>query len=171
MPTIFSHAVAGAALAHAIGPKRAKIVAVAGASAMLPDADALLHFAGVPYASAFGHRGFTHSIAFAALWATLLTYFWFRSENQRLWIGLVFFAATLSHPLLDMFTSGGLGCALLSPFSFDRLFFPWRPIAVAPIGTHGLLGPRGITLLQSELRWVWLPSLVVVGASWLARRR
>lgn len=171
MPTIFSHAVAGAALAKAIGPKRAKIVAVAGASAMLPDADALLHFAGVPYASTFGHRGFTHSIAFALLWATLLTYVWFRSESQRLWIALVFFVATVSHPLLDMFTNGGLGCALFSPFSLDRLFFPWRPIAVAPIGTRGLLGPRGVTLLLSELQWVWLPSAVIVAASWAARRR
>jgi inner membrane protein len=39
-----------------------------------------------------------------------------------------------SHPLLDVLTDGGLGCALLWPFDAQRYFAPLRPIPVAPIG-------------------------------------
>ena len=39
-----------------------------------------------------------------------------------------------SHGLLDTMTDGGLGAALLWPFSLTRYFAPWRPIPVAPIG-------------------------------------
>ena len=39
-----------------------------------------------------------------------------------------------SHGILDTFTDGGLGCALLWPFSDERFFAPWRPLPVAPIG-------------------------------------
>jgi inner membrane protein len=38
---------------------------------VLPDVDAVGFRLGIPYASPFGHRGFTHSIAFAALAAAL----------------------------------------------------------------------------------------------------
>jgi inner membrane protein len=31
-------------------------------------------------------------------------------------------------------TDGGLGVALLWPFTMRRYFLPWRPIPVAPIG-------------------------------------
>lgn len=68
------------------------------------------------------------------------------------------FACTASHPLLDALTNGGLGVALFWPWSDARLFAPWRPIAVSPIGA-GFFGSRGLAVLGSELRWVWLPTL------------
>jgi hypothetical protein len=45
-----------------------------------------------------------------------------------------FFLSTLSHPLLDAMTDGGLRNAFFSPFSNRRYFFPVSPIAVPPIG-------------------------------------
>jgi membrane-bound metal-dependent hydrolase YbcI (DUF457 family) len=50
---------------------------------------------------------------------------------------LLLFLAAASHPLLDMLTDGGLGVALLAPFSWSRYFFPFRPIPVSAIGVDG----------------------------------
>ena len=36
--------------------------------------------------------------------------------------------------VFDTMTDGGLGAALLWPFSLTRFFAPWNPIPVAPIG-------------------------------------
>jgi inner membrane protein len=62
-------------------------------------------------------------------------------------------------------TTGGLGVAFFSPFSNTRYFFPWRPIAVSPIGAR-FFSPRGFAVLLSEALWVWTPMLVAgaVGA-------
>jgi inner membrane protein len=54
-----------------------------------------------------------------------------------------------SHGLLDTLTDGGLGIALLWPFSNARYFATWRPIPVAPIGPR-LFGARGILLMLHE---------------------
>jgi hypothetical protein len=55
-----------------------------------------------------------------------------------------------SHGLLDTMTDGGLGCALLWPFSLTRFFAPWRPIPVAPIGLD-YLSLYGAIVAASEL--------------------
>jgi inner membrane protein len=54
-----------------------------------------------------------------------------------------------SHGLLDTLTDGGLGAALLWPFSNQRFFAPWRPIPVAPIGAR-LLTADGLELMLRE---------------------
>jgi inner membrane protein len=78
--------------------------------------------------------------------------------------------AAASHPLLDALTNGGLGVALLWPFSDARFFAPVRPIHVAPLGLHGLRA-RGVALLASEACWVWAPSaLVGLALAWRRRR-
>jgi inner membrane protein len=131
-------------------------VVVAGAiAAILPDLDAIGFALHIPYGSTFGHRGFTHSIVFALLSATLLTLV---VRDRRAFVFLFFCA--LSHPLLDALTNGGRGVALLSPFSNHRYFAPWRPIRVSPIRR---LDPR---VLWSEVKWVWLPTIAV----WLVWR-
>ena len=138
---------------------------------MMPDGDAIGYFAGVPYGSLFGHRGFTHSIFFAALLSSTITFLVFKRDPRWGWCAAVLFAATLSHPLLDMFTNGGLGCALFSPFSNDRYFFPWRPIKVSPISVIGFFTERGMSVLLSEVGFVWLPSIVLVVCARLIRGR
>jgi inner membrane protein len=39
----------------------------------------------------------------------------------------------LTHPLLDALTDHGAGVMLLLPFSTARVFFPWRPLHLAPL--------------------------------------
>ena len=167
MPTIMTHAVAGLAIARVCGPKGFRgIVPAAVLCAMLPDADVLAFAAGVPYGDVLGHRGWTHSIAFAAAVGLVLGGGWLRSARAALCLCL----ATLSHGLLDALTNGGLGVGFLIPFSPERTFFPWRPISVSPIGL-GFFSARGAEVFASELLWVWLPSSAILAAAWWMRRR
>ena len=64
--------------------------------------------------------------------------------------GLLAFAAVGSHGLLDAMTTGGLGAALLWPFTPARYFLPLRPIPVSPIGA-GMLSARGAYVVLAEL--------------------
>lgn len=165
MPTILTHAIVPLALGAALGKRAIPLrLLIAGAvAAMLPDFDVVAFKLGIAYADDFGHRGASHSLLFAAcvgligvIGAPLL-----RSRRAVAWLWL--FACTLSHPLLDALTNGGLGVALFWPWLDTRLFAPWRPIAVSPIGV-GFFSARGLAVLGSELRWVWLPTLVVASA-------
>ncbi len=142
----------------------------AAVCAVAPDLDVVTLRFGVPYESMLGHRGITHSLAFAAvLGAAAASALRARCRElpfATLWLYL--FAATASHGLFDALTDGGRGVAFFAPFSATRWFFPVRPIRVSPIGVERFLGARGIAVLESELAWVWLPSLlfalVVLGA-------
>ena len=85
--------------------------------------------------------------------------------------GLVFLLATASHGLLDALTDGGLGVAFFAPFSDARYFFPWRPIAVSPIGAR-FFSARGAAVLISEFVWLWLPTAFAIGLiAWSKSRR
>jgi inner membrane protein len=185
MPTIFSHAVAGLALGAALRPAPHDPTAsterlptrywgLGAAAAMLPDADVLAFRLGIPYEHVLGHRGISHSLPFAAALAGLLTWVAFRDARWvdargRLWLYL--FLATASHGALDALTSGGHGIAFLAPFWNQRYFLPWQPIEVSPLGLRRFLSGRGLVVLASELRWVWLPSFLVAGVALLARGR
>jgi inner membrane protein len=175
MPTIVAHPavllVLGPAFARArIEPK---LWWLGGACAVLPDFDGIGYFLGVPYEAAWGHRGMTHSLAFAAFVGLAL------APLCRRWspraslpaIAAFLFLCTASHGLLDMLTDGGLGVALFAPFHSERWFFPWRPIAVSPLGLSQFLSGRGLAVLWSEARWVWLPAVVAGGLLWYAGRR
>ncbi|MBW5450297.1 metal-dependent hydrolase, partial [Pseudomonas aeruginosa] len=82
-----------------------------------------------------------------------------------LWVAL----ATASHSLLDAMTNGGLGVAWFWPWSDARYFMPFHPIAVSPIGLSRFLSERGLLVLQSEARWVWLPCLLLALAGMALR--
>lgn len=172
MASAFTHALAAAALGSLIVPGRARLIALGAALAILPDADAIGFQLGVPYASQLGHRGLSHSIAFAVLVAIGVA----RQlpapppAPSRTRAALFLFAAVLSHGLLDALTNGGLGVAFFAPLSGERYFFPWRPIAVSPISVTRFFTARGLRVLQSELLVVWLPALALAGLGWLMRR-
>jgi inner membrane protein len=120
------------------------------ALSMLPDADVIGFSLGVRYEDPWGHRGATHSLAFAvvvALAAGLMAR-WFKRPRLRTALFAAIVLAT--HPLLDTLTDGGLGCALFWPFDLTRYFSPWRPIQVAPIGL-AFLSPYGAIVALSEL--------------------
>jgi inner membrane protein len=137
--------------------------------AVAPDADVLGLFLGVPLGSMLGHRGLTHSLAFAVALAAVLARLLVPSGTRtRLWLYL--FLATASHGVLDAMTDGGIGVAFFAPFDAERYYLPWRPIAVSPLGVHRFLTARGVAVLTSEARWVWLPSVVVAGVAWFLTR-
>lgn len=82
--------------------------------------------------SFFGHRGFTHSIFFAIVIATLICIVFFRNVDFKskafLFLLFNFFLAALSHPLLDYLINQNNGVALFFPFSTERFSFPFAPI-------------------------------------------
>jgi inner membrane protein len=164
VPTVLSHAVFGAALYLPFRNHLPRRFAILGAAcAIIPDLDVVGFRFGVDYADVLGHRGLSHSIAFAVLFAAGLVVL-SRSLPARArfaaWLYLA--AAMASHGFFDAFTDGGLGVALLAPFSNARLFFPWRPIEVSPLGISRIFSARGLDVLTSELLWVGLPSLAVL---------
>ena len=142
---------------------------------VLPDADSVGFWMGVPYGSPLGHRGFTHSFAFAAL-VGLAAFAILRRASKTaraaapgaLFIYLFLCAA--SHGILDGMTDGGLGVAYWSPFSNARYFLPWRPILVSPISVAGFFDARGLRVLASEVVWIWIPCAVVAAVAIVANR-
>jgi inner membrane protein len=128
---------------------------------IVPDLDVISFEFGVRYGHMFGHRGFTHSIFFAVVFAGFMTLIFFHnSRGNPLIIFLFLMLSTLSHPLLDALTNGGLGVGFFAPFSNERYFFSFRPIEVSPIG-FGFFSHRGLAVILSEIKWVWLPSMIV----------
>jgi inner membrane protein len=174
MPTILSHAVAALGIGAAFFGRKApeRVLALGAVCSALPDADVVGFALGIRYGDLLGHRGLSHSFAFAAALAALATPL-ARSEGGpgrgKLWTYL--FAATASHTLLDALTDGGLGVAFFSPFDETRYFFPFRPIEVSPIGLGRFFSKRGLEVVASELLWVWLPSLVLAGMAGAAWRK
>src|SRR5262245_1457683 len=113
MPTIISHAAVPLALAIGLGREAVpgRLAQVGIVAAILPDLDVLAFGLGIAYENALGHRGFTHSLAFAALAGLAASYMY---RTLRTTSGRAFwfvFLATASHGMLDAFTNGGLGVA------------------------------------------------------------
>jgi inner membrane protein len=149
-------------------PTRLMLCGMVGS--ILPDLDVIAFRLGIAYGSEFGHRGFSHSLLFAfgvALLGACLCR-WLKARFG--WALLYLFVSVASHGILDAFTDGGMGVALLWPFDETRYFAPFHPIEVSPLGLSRFLGPRGIAVLKSELLWVWLPALGLC-LSLLAARR
>jgi inner membrane protein len=189
--SVFSHAVAalgiGACFYRPAIPKRVWVIGAV--CSVVPDLDVIGFRFGVRYADFWGHRGFTHSLLFAALLAGAAAITTPNSSFQtdvknpsasvscpqpaisRLSLWIYFFLATASHGLLDAMTDGGLGVAFFSPFDNRRYFLPWTPIRVSPIGVTRFFAHRGIAVLQTELLWIWLPAALLIASAWLLRRR
>ena len=72
----------------------------------------------------------------------------------------------LSHSLLDSITTGGKGVGWLWPWSDERFFAPWQVIKVAPFALSRYTTPYGHQVIISELLWVWLPGVVLMGMLW-----
>ncbi|WP_303310930.1 metal-dependent hydrolase [Hymenobacter sp. BT730] len=174
MPTIFTHAAVAVGLGRSLTTTKqpAAFWWLTALCAILPDFDAITFRLGIAYESMWGHRGFTHSVVFAGLvglcLACLMPERW-RGGWSRVALMSWFAAATVSHPLLDMLTNGGLGVALLAPFSGERFFWPWRPVRVSPV-SGGFFSERGVATLLSELRWLWIPTGLVLAAALGLRR-
>jgi len=139
-----------------------------GALSVLADADVIAFRLGIPYSAPFGHRGATHSVMFALLAGCAFAALLSRGTDRRFWsLALIASVVAVSHPLLDAITDGGLGVALLWPFSNARFFATWRPIPVAPIGAR-MLSSRGLHVLLIETLW---SSPLLVWSLWPRRAK
>ena len=136
-----------------------------GALSLLPDADVIAFKLGIPYHAPWGHRGATHSFVFCIALAIVVALI-ARVARLPAWRTFAVAAVVLvSHPLLDVMTDGGLGCALYWPFENTRHFAPWNPIPVAPIG-KAFFSSRGLRIALTEL---FIFSPLVLYALWPRR--
>ena len=111
MASLLSHAVAalgiGACFYKAGIPKRVWVLGAA--CSVVPDFDVIGFRFGIRYGDFWGHRGFTHSIIFAALVAAIAVGITFRRalpSVSRFSLWMYFFLATASHGLLDPVPNG-----------------------------------------------------------------
>lgn len=174
MASAISHAVAAAAIGAAMGRPvaGARIWAVATACSIIPDLDVLGFWVGVPYGHPLGHRGLTHSLAFAAGLAAIIVALGFRRghwRQRRAWLFGYLFLATASHGFLDALTYGGLGIAFLAPFDNTRYLFPFQPIPAAPLDIVSFFTRDGPVILMHEAVWIWLPAMLLAGAVYVWR--
>ena len=171
MATPLSHLAVPLALSIGLGPDCVSpgLMVWALVCAVLPDIDAVGMWLGVPYDHPFGHRGFTHSIPFSVVLAgagALIT----TQLGASPWVVFgVLLVSAASHGLLNAMTNGGLGVAFFSPFSNRRSFLPWRVIEVSPLRPTEFFSWRGLRVLGSELRWIWMPCGVLALAGMALR--
>ena len=162
MPTIISHPAIplaiGLGLSSGVVSQRLLIAGIAGSIA--PDLDVYLHRAFDAYA-ALEHRGLTHSILFALLCGAAAAAFAPRLHARALVAFLFVSVATASHGFLDAFTNGGPGILFFWPFSDERHFMPLQFIQVSPLGIRPFFSLNGVHVLWSELKWLWLPAIVL----------
>ena len=175
MTTVPTHALVGAALRPVFPartlPHRAWL---AGAlCAMAPDLDGIGLRLGIPYGHFLGHRGLSHSLLCAGVFGVTVALVYRRRSAEvfsTVALAIYLTLCTATHGLLDGITNGGLGIAFLSPFDTTRYFLPWRPLEVSPLGLDGFLSARGLEVLASEARWVWLPCAVLLAVGFVRRR-
>lgn len=174
MASAITHAVVGVALAQAgmhEWRQQWSFWTLAVFCSVLPDIDVIGFRLGIHYGDLWGHRGMTHSLLFAAITGIAMSFLVRSSTLDRWKAALLLFVITASHGVLDAMTDGGLGVAFFSPFSPSRYFFAWRPIHVSPIAAHRFFSVRGLTILWSETRSVWVPALLTGVFLYGMRRR
>jgi inner membrane protein len=175
VPSVITHAAVAVAAGTAFAPRNVPdhFWPLAIICSIISDADVIGFYFGVPYNHFFGHRGFFHSPFFGLLVSIFMVCFVFRDieifTRQWFFYFIFFFLISASHGVLDAFTNGGLGIALLSPLSNTRYFFPRTPIMVSPLGADDFFSKWGLVVIKSELLWVWLPSVLMVVVTKLIR--
>lgn len=142
-----------------------RVFLLAALLSILPDADVIAFQHGIPYESPWGHRGFTHSLLFAACVAGFSAVFTTFLRSSRTTVFLFCFISCASHAFLDAMTNGGLGVAIAWPFDYHRYFLPFRPIEVSPVSIKAFFSEWGIRVIYSELLWVFLPAASVALAA------
>lgn len=169
MASVFGHSMVGYTLTKVIDSKKTKwLLLVAIFSTILPDFDVITFRFGIDYSHPLGHRGFSHSILFALLWALILM-FTLGRKNKLIWF-LVIFLSTISHGLLDAMTSGGKGVGFLIPFNNNRFFFPFREIKVSPLSVQKFFSSWGLKVIFSEFKYIFLPCFLILAVRFLVSK-
>jgi len=99
---------------------------------LTPDVDFIGLAFGVPIHSTWGHRGATHSFAFAIAAGLAVALFARWREWPARALGIAATLVVASHPILDAMTNHGPGCALFWPLDNARYLLPWRPLPTLP---------------------------------------
>jgi inner membrane protein len=134
-------------------------------SALVPDLDVIgVTLGWSVHNGPYGHRGYTHSLAFALL-VGLLGALWPTAGGWRRRLGRALYlaACTASHPLLDGLIDVGVCNAWLWPLDGNRLCLDWRPIPMRGVPLFGMLR------LKLELLWMGVPLLVLANLGMLLR--
>ncbi len=164
MASAFSHAIVAIALGKGARHNAMtwRILLLGVACSLLPDIDVIGFRYGIQYGDVWGHRGITHSIFFAGLLSLAVAALWNRYEPRvpKTFLFVYCFLCLASHGVLDALTDGGLGVAFFSPFNTTRYFFAFRPVVVSPIGIGQFFSEYGLDVLVSEVKWLWLPSVL-----------
>ncbi len=161
MASILGHSVVGYTITKVASKSNVKLlVFLAIASSILPDIDVLTFHFGIPYEAPLGHRGFTHSILFAVLWAIFLTFIFCKAHKKAFF--LVIFLSTISHGILDAMTTGGRGIGFFIPFDSERYFLPLRLIKVSPLNISHFFSEWGWQVILSEFKFVVIPCAIVL---------
>ncbi|OUR92643.1 hypothetical protein A9Q87_06270 [Flavobacteriales bacterium 34_180_T64] len=168
MASVFGHGMVAYTISRVSSEKVSKgLVVLAMISAILPDIDVLAFKFGIPYEHMFGHRGFTHSILFAVVWAIGLSLLF--GKKTKLLYAIVLFLSTISHGILDAMTSGGRGVGFFIPFVNERYFFSFRGIKVSPIGIDKFFSKWGAEVILSELKYIVIPCIIILISFYLKR--
>lgn len=147
--------VLGAAVGEAVaGRKMGNKAALWGAiGGTIPDLDVLLRSLVHPIDAALIHRGFSHSIVFAALVAPIMAYLLYRLYKKRftykIWFWLAF-GSIITHPMLDIFTN--YGTQFFWPFDLRLTFnsvFVVDPLYTLPFGLLLLI----VLFFRRESKW------------------
>jgi inner membrane protein len=170
-----THIVASAAIAAGFHrPVRHwQLWTIGAVLSVMPDLDVIGFRFGIQYGDLLGHRGLSHSLFAAAVISGIATEVFYRlhpgvARRAQIWVFM--FLAMVSHGVLDALTNGGLGVAFFAPFNDERYFFPFRPLKVSPLSLTRFL-TRGPAILATEIRWVWVPSVIFIGIiSWIRYR-
>jgi inner membrane protein len=174
MPTIVTHGFVATLLGRSLAAGRmpARFWFLSVLCSILPDADVLGFPLGISYHDVLGHRGLSHSLVFAFVLSSIVSFLALPQVSQR-WTRLLlvsyFFVVTASHGILDAMTDGGLGVAFFAPFDDTRYFFPFRPIKVSPIGLS-FFSARGLDVIWSEFLWVCIPGTIIAAAVFSLRK-
>ena len=164
MASVFAHALSAFGISK-VFPKwkmTRRVVLIGMVSAVMPDIDVASYSFGISSSDWLGHRGLTHSVLFAMLWAALLLFIFHRKEKQAGATFIFYVITTSSHGLLDAMTTGGRGVGFLIPLTDERWFLPWRSIQVSPIGASQFFSEWGLKVLANEAIYVGLPTLLLI---------
>lgn len=158
MASPWAHAIAGAAAgAFYQAPRhRRRVITLAAICAVVPDLDLIGWPLGIPPSAPLGHRGLSHSIAFAVLLGGIaaLAFLSDVTRRERAAAAAALILATATHSVLDaMTTYSPTGPAFWAPFSNNRYRFQWMPLT----GSGGLETDFG-----QEALYVCLPALVLI---------
>ena len=163
MASVITQSVAAVIIGKSFSAQKHSAVFWCGliACSLLPDIDVIGFRFGIAYGDFWGHRGFTHSLFFAAITGLLVGLLFFRRlgfTSLTWWRYVVLFAiVTASNGVFDAMTNGGLGVAFFSPFDDTRHFLEWRPVQVTRVGFYDFFSMRGLKILASEVMFILAP--------------